>query len=308
MKKLIVIMLALVLILTACNLADSEIEVAPPKPEPEPVEIVPIEVEPVEAEREPAPEPDPSEPELTYFVAPPTEISAQGRRLAEEFLIAYTSLFSFGVRAQDGSFHCLWESDEELLFDPPLVWFGFFDDDNRDRWSNTDFFDRDGNRIDHAVFIDEGGGIALRFELFDLDGNGIPEIIMRGGIPNTGASFVRLFRFADGQFRQVEVGEPTGMYIIGGFFFDNTGRLIIHLVDWGPVGYFYLDFTETGAELTEIITFSSEEQGDQDFETVYADHRTMFRTGLPLTRIHPLSELHEEITQRINASLLADLG
>ena len=191
---------------------------------------------------------------MTDFVAPPIEISEQGRLFAEEFLIEYTSMLSFGHRAQNGSFQSFLR--DELLLDPPLTWFGFFDNDNSERWSNTDLFDREGNRVKSAVFIDEWGDIALHFELFDLDSDVIPEIIMQGGVPEACASFVRLFRFADGQYHQVEVGETTDM-IISSFFFDYTtpGRLIAQMGAMGLIGYFHLDFTETGVRVDRDYHF-----------------------------------------------------
>ena len=157
-----------------------------------------------------------------------------------DFLAGFTSMFSFGVREYPSrEFRTAnWSSggwrvgygftDWTLDLDaPPLAFFEW----ERDRDETDTFirgiFDQSGNRITEPVFFQDDS-IAVGFTLYDLDGDGIPEIFVefrsfRNMLPvwSPLAHFTVMYRFVDGAFRPVGNIDDRNM-----FFIDNDGRLI----------------------------------------------------------------------------------
>ena len=338
MKKIILTALVLVM-LTACAA-----EAVPAYTEPEPVEA-PKQVEtlepPTSLEAQPAPTPPrPSPPEdvtpsiefphpllpppIFYdpppppFVPHPVEISEFGRQVATEFLSEFHSIFSFGFRSRDGSYSTF---TGEVLDRPPLVWYGYQDVGDGTLGILPHYFDRYGNRIEGAIFAgDDAGqgswlpGVVFSFSLYYFGNDGIPDILILSGIPETCASGFVIYSFIDGEYRDV------GTLSFPSFFFDYSGQVVVLDLMRGMWDYFYLDFTPDGAELTRIplidwdVVWAGDNALSRQFESFHnadfweSEHPTMFNSNLPLTHIRPLTELQEKLTESITANLLADFG
>ena len=337
MKKIVLTVLALVM-LAGCAAE------AVPATKPEPIEAseqAEIPEPPASLEAQPVPTPpQPSPPEdvtrsiefphpllpppIFYdpppppFVPPPVEISEFGRQVAEEFLSEFHSIFSFGFRSPDGSYSFF---TGETLDGPPLVWHGFQDIGDGTLEVLPHFFDRDGNRIEGAIFAGDYAGdnwmpwVALGFSLRYLGNDGIPDIFISKGILETCSHGIVMYSFVDGEYREVyRHSSPL-------FFFDYSGRVVVLEIMREGWDYFHLDFTPDGAEITRIPLIDWDaawESGGNAFarqlDRFHAadfwenEHPIMFNSNLPLTHIRPLAELQEEFTEAITASLLADAG
>ena len=142
---------------------------------------------------------------------PEAAISDFGRQVAEEFLEQFESIFA----------HHLW-IDEEGIF-----WWGY-----SDLW-----IDRFGNEVaaDEVPFILEqwGNSIAFSFMLYDLDLDGIPEIIITFIQSTTHRDF--FFKFIDGQYREI-----TSDISSFRFFYNQYGNLL-SLTGAGVIQYFNFD-------------------------------------------------------------------
>jgi len=232
-------------------------------------------------------------------------ISDFGRQVAEEFLSQYWSLFSFGLRNSDGyyrSFHC----HEEILLHRPLVLWDF------------EFYDRQGNLIEDSIFAQSSTrNIALDFKLYDFDNDGIPEIIISGGIIESCAGSQELFRFIDGEYRSMGTFKAPPM-----FFHDELGQVIAFYnfeMHSGAFGYYYFGFTDEG--MTHVFiedtlfhwnhshTISIQEAGEGVSSQWFYHHSSpeffqnpiMFNTDRPLTHIPSLAELENEIITSLRA-------
>ena len=122
-------------------------------------------------------------------------------------------------------------------------------------------YDRYGNLIEGAPFIfpfehcwsSGEATLATSFSLFDLDGSGMPVIVVdylhwlsfsfQYGAPSV------LFKFIDGEYQPIgEIGFPYE------FFIDPYGEIIIFFDNAlsGPMGYYRLHFADSGIELEPV--------------------------------------------------------
>ena len=203
------------------------------------------------------------------------QISDFGRQVAEDFLSDLLSLFSFGFY-QDGIFRD-WRS-WQILDEVPLVYTINMDGSNG-------LFDRWGNPISDSVpyiFLHNGDvAFASRFYLYDLNHDGMPAIVIFGGIPETCAVFRSLYIFENGEYHNVTFTPFR-------FYTDEQGRTVMVERHMGFLRLYYLIFTQDGVEI-EIYTESC--------CCYYADLTNS------LTPIEPLHELHAEVTASINQRL-----
>ena len=254
---------------------------------------------------------------------PPQQISPLGRQVTEDFLSEFPSIFQSHRGWRDLETGAMYAQNREQWhlgsvadIDPeniPRVFIcgTYF------RWNDevsgfiasdeAKFYDRDGNIVTEAPFLHEwGAALAESFALYDLDSNGIPEIIIDFVVwPSVEMGWteaVVLYKFIDGAFRVM--GNLQGAYR---FFLDPDGQLILHYSDdyWGMHFYDYLRFTSQGMELEHIIS----PQEESDYESWRVHHRgedfwnnptpIMYGTGIQLTRIPPLTDLQEEIAESL---------
>ena len=246
-------------------------------------------------------------------------ISPLGRQVTEDFLSEFPSIFQShrGWRnIETGAMYALnrenWqlESVEDINpLDMPAVFIGATGD-----YLAADgqiYYDRNGNLITTAPFIlySEGRGLALAdfFSLYDLTGNGIPEIVVNfidWSDPGFGISGPTvLYKFIDGAFQKLATIERAAY-----FFLDPDQQIILLYEDtyYDISGYYYLRFTDYGIDLEEIILpGQSLVDGPNWFDHHHGSgfwHNPtplMYGTGIQLTRIPPLTDLQEEIAESL---------
>ena len=209
----------------------------------------------------------------------------------EDFLSNFLTLTdSFGFLAGDGTYRDFAHNQFETR--PLVVW------ERLGEYPWVAYFDRLGNRIVDSPCI-VGEGFATDFALYDLGNNGIPDIVIRWGIPETCAAFRHLFRFADGEYRYF--GTIKDWY---NFFHDPDGQLIV-LYDsalTGTAAYYFLHFNDNSMQhepLFDDTELDFQEWMDHHWNEEFAANPTIIGTDIPLTPVLPLTELHAEILQAI---------
>jgi len=256
----------------------------------------------------PTPEPTPWPVNTeTPFVPPTVEISEFGRQVTHDFITQFPTLFSFHYRFEDGSFGQNIAGNLAYSFYPPLVSYS--------RTYGLVFFDRHGNEIEDAAFIIGEGlfdrGVAFHASMYYLGNNGIPDIVITWGVPDTGATRREMFRFIDGEFRSMGIlNAPCN------FFYTPDGRVIVlYDSEYNSVhGYYYITFLNNVIAHELIIapnmyTWESGESWRNHHMWPYFfenPNPTMYGTNQPLTQIFPLTELQGELAADIIEQLLTE--
>jgi len=240
--------------------------------------------------------------------------------------------YEFGERITHTWEGYTWESGGSypiLTYDMPDIFFRQFED-----WERTGFYDRYDNRIYNADWMLWNSLYATGFSLWDFDRNGIPVIFVYywghyegsgdGGTPTS------MFRFIDGEYRRVAITNEQwgGPYswraaFTPQYYFDVNGNLI--LKNSGTDAFWYNQFTFDNQNITvtttTLVTASMAwNERDNSVEWVWNNSITgetnipvvgsaqdainntsqyIPGTNIALTRIYPLTELHEEITTSI---------
>ena len=191
------------------------------------------------------------------------EISDFGRQVAEEFLEQFESLFVM---------RHLW-TDEEGIF-----WWG-----DSDVW-----IDRFGNEVvaDEVLFITWGNMIASYFQLFDLNYDGIPEIVITFVRSTTHRTF--FFKFIDGEYREI-----TSDISPFRFLYNQYGNL---LLSTGAGGFQYFNFDDEFNCAFINPDWSNWSSWDDWDWGVYG-----------LIEILPLTDLEKAIRESITERLFAEL-
>jgi len=201
--------------------------------------------------------------EITLWPLPTPNISDFGVQVTTAFLRNFDSLYTpIGwLNEETGEVRGIHAYDGVLLNDGPhfALVSGMVDGVWRDR-----VFDHHGNEIGNDAPFMVDGMIATAFRLFDLDGSGVP-IVM---ITFSGVSWwhSQLFRFVDGQFMQMTLSQnvPSGRYH---FLFDQNGRLgMIATAEGGEQsGFYHITFSADVLNMTHVfmpnMTFAWELQG-----------------------------------------------
>ena len=189
------------------------------------------------------------EPNLTYH-----------DKVAIEFLSQFLSIFSLG-----------------LAFDPNIWTFNGNPDiphlvtlHNRDDFV-TFYHDVNGEIIDEAPFLIQVNElstlVAVNFILFDLNGNGIPEIMITYAMPETCWNFNIIYQYIEGSYRRVRLDEElsNSIYAEGlnyvslpfvRFFVDEQGRDIMYIDDivmGSSHGYWHIDLDEGYLRMVESL-------------------------------------------------------
>ena len=291
MRKFILLLIlpTILFIATACaHEIPSALAIPPQIEEVEEIEEAEPSIEEAQVE-EVLPEP-PVITEMPY-------ISDFGRQVTEDFLVQFLTLFSFGWRRVEGEEY--FDLRRGVIQEAPLVWTAS---------GPPYFFDNRGNIIEDAPFLLGDSMIAASFELFDLNHSGIPDILVRFGIPETGAATRILYRFVDGEF---VASTPLDFFIL----FCNEQERIIALFhsEYGQnmLGYYYMIFEDSEMILEPIVIdydhstwwdFHSNWQRRAD-GTHFLDIDTIFGTDIPITHVPRLIELEAEITTSIKERL-----
>ena len=187
------------------------------------------------------------------------EISDFGRQVTKEFLEQFESIFMWQY---------LWMSEEGVL------WWG-----DGDVWINRFGYEAAPEEV---PFIKENlGMIASHFKLFDLDYDGIPEIVITFVRSTTARAFV--FKFIDGQYR--EIASDVHHYR---FFYNQYGDLLT-LTGAGAIQYFYFD-----------------DEFHYAFSPNWSNYPNWEAYGL--TEILPLTDLAEDIRKSITTRFLAEMS
>ena len=262
---------------------------------------------------------------------PVQQISPFGKQVAIEFLSGFQSIFQSTKGLHDtntGGFYAWidWEwvdIDDLPEADIPLVFQSGVRGGVPDNWySDTygaffgnNFYDRQGNMLIDVPFIREShlpdwGTLADSFILFDFDGNGIPDIVVKfvergtqiwdDGRHEQGQGwgfsyhgpFV-LYRFIDGTYREVATlpSQSVGHYYatFPSFYINDLGEKIVYVSD-GHVccQAYHFTFIDGGAELEPIF-----------FECIYGSDVWYWwnENHIYFAQIHPLTELQNEISE-----------
>ena len=201
-----------------------------------------------------------------------------------DYLVQYTSLFSLG--------------------------FGL-DSDALVRWGwNGNLVDVDGNVIDGYPFFTSEFGIAGGFNLYDLDGDGIPEIKILYGWPESSLRSVTIHQYIDGSYRMVEIDTellPNLVYLNSlwdgsEFFLDETEALILFVFDHMLVlgGYWRATLGAGRLEINPEPLADHRSMGWMEWEDYPYHHISIPGIqGSRLTPIPRLRDLEEEIRNAV---------
>ena len=258
-------------------------------------------------------------------VAAPAQISEFGRQVAEDFLMQFYPILSgidligvhksletnnfYDTRFVEDSFGNWYEDIRQVEIEELA---GFF-------YPNlfAYMWVRGGQgNMDKLVLVDTRGNVITETEaphilgdavawsitgMYDMDNDGIPEIVIRFGVPETCNVAGVVFKFIDGEFRQV-----TG-FSSSWLFFDDNGDIIYIAGDFtGSGNYYRLRFTDSGIEKEIIVAF--EEWGGDEWREhhrypYFDNNPTIIGTNIPLTPVPRLTGLQAEITTSINQRL-----
>lgn len=290
------------------------------------------------------------------------EISAHGREVTEVFLRPFWTLF-WGYGWQDaetgtlyhgqvgniqaewgmsGTWPRAWYTDVQRDSAPlvyfagersTLTWEGFPDFMFATlgmRWLDEEpirVYDIAGNRIEQAAFmIAEARDIANRFYLYDLTGNGIPEVFVQFGYYHRSSHweghgvrpYTKVFTYHEGQF--VHVISFVNVSFGGQLFVNANGDIIFlsypDMVGGGETpapGFYYLIIENGAAAFVPIYVWGEDSfwsfyqhlsRGAGPNQRSYFFHNpTLYPTGEPLRRIYSLTELETEISRNIRVYL-----
>jgi len=193
-----------------------------------------------------------------------------------EFLPIFTSRTP-GSTWDDGWFRFVRTLDEnEILSDGREVSLAFYDPVTDVRIDEND-----------VPFIRERNFIAADFWLYDLNDDGVPEVVVTFGMPQTSWIYYVLYAFVDGGFR--EIG-----YVGTSFYRDGEGNLITESSEPGDAAYFDFEFDGRSAWINELLI-----EGMWDDDEIVEFRAT-------LTPIERLSEMEQSVTASVGERLRSE--
>ena len=206
-----------------------------------------------------------------------TGAADNNRQIIEDFMSRYPSIFSLGVYRND----VLTNWDWEPIDSNPLIYIRF-DGEGPTNWHGGYVYHRDGSLVPEDAPFLQGGFLAIRFELCDIDSDGIPEILILFAAETYG--FVGLYKYIDSQYQNV------GFMLWPDFYADGSGRIYMVESDHGNLRLSSITFTRNGAD----INLMSDWQPYEDFNYNFIRDDT---------RIEPLSNLRDEISLAVSRRL-----
>ena len=221
---------------------------------------------------------------------------------------------------------------EEFLYSMTSIFANFYFD-----WNTETFYDNNRNRITEAPWVVDGVRYATDFFLWDLDNSGIPEIFIHFGGNNQGGDGpTMLFRFIDGQYRNVFANvDIWGKNMVDSvpfvgdipdstrFYRDASGDLIMRTVGghgtFTFIRYWHVTFNNALIASFEAIAsyvgspygrnpavWTIYLTGEEIYvpvipfeETDTTPNRHMLGLNTPLIPIEPLNELRNELAASI---------
>ena len=205
------------------------------------------------------------------------EEPAFSNQAIEDFLSPYISLFSLGV--YNNGVMTGWNGAS--LDRDPLVYLSY-DGGETSNWISGSAYYKDGSLVpDDAPFLQDKF-IALSFELYDIDSDGIPEILILFAAETYG--FAGLYKYIDGQYQNV------GFMSWPEFYADDAGRILMVEYDHGDVRVSSVTVTQNGLDINLMADWFYYEDLDYDF--VSDD-----------MRVEPLTDLRDEISSAVSEKL-----
>ena len=237
------------------------------------------------------------------YVPRRVEISEFGRQVAEEFLMQYVSIFSFGWKNADGTYFNWVTRETTSVRSLVTLVTGISGYGTESELWYMYYLDRLGNPIFDVPFIcTYGVYVALTFELFDLNNNGIPDIVFGSGIPESCAFRQDIFMFIDGEYRNVTPAVLESWH----FIYDYSGQLIVNVLGWGANVYYHAWVTSDGMDIELLFGYCCCNYPFTEIPTHDARGNPIRIGGhMPRTPVRPLACLQEELTQIITARLYA---
>jgi len=261
---------------------------------------------------------------------PEQEISDFGIQVATEFLRDFWTVFDLylGWRSNEtGGLYVLdrslspWGWVEETT-NMPRAFLGaaqweIQEDDEDYRWTFTfdgNIYDAEGNLLSDLPFIRPSSNpyshaaIADSFMLFDLDGDGIPEIIVNYIYwGSSGFGFFgqpTLFRFVDGAYRNMGQLLNNAVW----FYRDTEGRLVAFFNNHhdNVFGYYYLTFTDDSMMFELASPLYDDWQLHYDWDAHHHEFFTdalmaeIFITNETIARFVHLDDAHAQISQALS--------
>ncbi|MCL2385964.1 MAG: S-layer homology domain-containing protein [Defluviitaleaceae bacterium] len=211
------------------------------------------------------------------FTPPPVQISPYGRRVAEEFLMQFRSIFIDAVHFEE-----TWHDGEPVI--------RIIDTATGNEVANANYrmyLGRIGYEATNA------NGIASWFSLYDFNNSGIPDIIVDySNLVMSWPSSI-LFRYVSGAYRPV--ANTTGM---DRFYYDESGQIIAIMVSENV-------YNNVLENLYNIYVFHQTETIITTLEHI-AFHVDRWEDSFPnSTIINPLTALENEIRASVTQRLLA---
>ena len=220
--------------------------------------------------------------------APTSAVSPSAQQEVEDFLNDFWSIFSLGRYDYDGVF-INWHGWGAIDY-TPLVYCIH-------EKTGTAFYDRWGNEISEDALFYKDGSIAFDFTLYDLDNDGIPEILMRYVYSTWG--FNILYKFIDGQYH--EVGGFAGA---ASFYRGPNGRLVTTEFDHLDMKVSYLGWDIDSIQKETVLDWNMH----RDIRGADGSFDNPVVPGIgQLTPIDPLTDLEEAIRQSITQRLTQDI-
>jgi hypothetical protein len=171
-----------------------------------------------------------------------------------------------------------------------------------------------GERIYDAPYILEDGYFRFDFTLFDIDENGTPEILITTGFPESCAILIEVFMYSGGEYSFV------GTLLDKSLFKDIRGNLIQYC-GWSEMVFDVkfdgltlqreLFIWHIDGDFRRLFNFRTEQFFDDAFHMNFFTHLDRFEEidafpyG-PVTRILPLTDLQEHITEIVTNRLLEE--
>jgi len=174
---------------------------------------------------------------------------------------------------EEGQFFFGWDEETRQPFVtseiPPIYFI-------RKDWSNSEFYDRYGNRFSDVPWIMWNHLYATDFLLFDFDQNGIPYIMVLywGNYEGSGdgGAPASLFRFVDGEYRRIVSvnwwnGELDYQWFgTGVYFLDENGSLVLNRPPFVDLSseYYFVNFDRSFAEVDNIASLWHSWDGEEN--------------------------------------------
>ena len=221
-------------------------------------------------------------------------ITAEGRRLTEQFLLQYPSIFSLGVLTDDGMLSFGWSEDVD---ENPLVYI-VYGHAAQNNWDAGRVYFADGTLVPTTARFINNTLLAVNFALYDFNNNGIPEILITYTAETFGG--IVIYSYFDGEFQAV------GTVSSAVEFFRNAEGQVIILAHNHDMAMFYRIDTTPAGEMFAVLVYDWDSP-IWDWDNMHLDWWSHHEWPHgDLTPIKPLETLHEIISSTVRRQLGLD--